>query len=211
MPRVKKHIVGARANGSKGAAALAVPPELHEVYRSAPPLTLQAPDRFNFDRGQNAQDMMLTARREWDYVFDNFDNVRLNCTEGAYLVPEDDYGGLRAICTFLPGERNTGLRFMGTPSYDKEGHSKQHEAKTHKPHRRIIQAVCASLKTEPRMQLIMPRVGFFKGVITGYHTDANPRGAHPNAMRPLDPGGGLWIYYGLDFRCSMIRFRGDFV
>ena len=50
--------------------------------------------------------------------------------------PTEDYGGLQAMMTIIPKEeagQPTGFKFMGTPSYDKRGKSKQHEAVTHKP------------------------------------------------------------------------------
>lgn len=62
------------------------------------------------------------------------------------------------------------------------------------------------------MQLINPRVGLFQGADTAWHVDSNPRGAHPNAVRPLDPGFGMEVYNGvvgskcprtLDFQCPM--------
>jgi hypothetical protein len=64
-------------------------------------------------------------------------------------------------------------------------------------HWALVDAVLALLTATPAMQLINPRVGFFAGADTAWHVDSNPRGAHPNAVRPLDAGFGLEVYNGV--------------
>ena len=64
---------------------------------------------------------------------------------------------------------------------------------THKPYRELLQAVFNSLVETPEMVLTDPRAGFFNCVDTGWHTDANTRGSHPNAVRLLDAGGFIRI------------------
>ena len=60
------------------------------------------------------------------------------------------------------------------------------------------------------MAILHGRVGAFRGLASRWHSDPNPRGAHPNAGRPLDPGGGVLVYRGCPFRCSVIVFRGRY-
>lgn len=64
-------------------------------------------------------------------------------------------------------------------------------------HTELVDAVFASLTATPAMQLINPRIGLFEGADTAWHVDSNPRGAHPNAVRPLDPGFGMEVYNGV--------------
>jgi hypothetical protein len=98
--------------------------------------------------------------------------------------------------------------YTGTRSYDKKTISKQTLPLSHRPYTDVIAAVLKSLLFTPNMVLIQPRIGAFVGVETDWHTDANTRGAHPNAMRPLDVGGGCLLYMGCPFRCSRIHFDG---
>ena len=214
MPRFSKRAISSRRNGAKSKAVLALTEEQHTFFESAPALTLSAPERFWVERGSSARKMHLLAHTSWQYVVAHFDSVPLEDKSGNLHEPTEDYGGLRAMMTIIPKEeagQPTGFKFMGTPSYDKRGKSKQHEAVTHKPYRKLLQAVFDSLVETPEMVLIDPRAGFFNCVDTGWHTDANTRGSHPNAVRLLDAGGFIRIYQGVNFRCSLINFKGQVV
>ena len=214
MPRPKKHIKASKANGEYAGNAMRLTPTERTTFKTAPPLTLSAPKRFTCARGATAREMKLSERAAWRYVTKHFDDVPLTSKKGDYYECTDDYGALRALMTFQPHRADRashGIKFMGTPSYDKKGRSKEHEAVTHKPHRELLAAVFQSLASTPEMQLISPRVGFISGVETGWHSDANTRGAHPNAMRPLETGGGLLLYHGVQFRCSLMWFDTQLV
>ena len=214
MPKPKKHIKASRLNGAEAAAVVAVSDEVREAYQQASPLTLSAPIRFTVGRGASARQMRTLAHKSWQYVCRHFGDVRLDGRAGSYQQPTQDYGGLRSMMDIKPPlepGQQTGLRFMGTPSYDKKGMSRQREAKSHRPYRELIHAVLQSTAGSCDFQLISPRVGFFYGVDTGWHSDANTRGAHPNALRTLDDGGALRIYKGVDFRCSLLNFREDVI
>ena len=78
--------------------------------------------------------------------------------------------------------------------------------KSLRAHIPINLAVFTSLAPVKEMQLLDPRAGYFYGTEADWHTDANTRGSHPNAMRCLDSGGGLLLYYGLDFHTSLLWF-----
>ena len=186
MGRRSKKAQRSRLNGAKSKAVLALTVEHHTFFESAPALTLSAPRRFWVERGSSARKMHLLAHTSWQYVVAHFDSVPLEDKTGKCFQPTEDYGGLRALMTIIPKEiagRQTGFKFMRTPSYDKRGKSKEHEAITHKPHRELLQAVFDSLVETPEMVLTDPRAGFFNCVNTGWHTDANTCGSHPNAMR----------------------------
>ena len=191
---------------------LKVTEEERRVFESASTLTLKAPKRFTVFRGASARQMKLLAHRAWRYFVRHFHEVRLDAKEGSYNDPNTDYGAIRARLQFVattsepPG--SMGIKFMGTDSYDKAGRSKEHEALSHRKHRMLIRMAFESLASTKDMVLINPRCGFFRGCLATWHTDANPRGAHPNAVRPADTGFGILIYHGVDFRCSVIEFDG---
>ena len=158
LPRPLK---GSRARsayraGKKAGEALALSEKQYDVFQSAPTLTLEAPKRFTVDRGATCREMVLKARRGWRFVCQHFGDVTLDAKEGNYWEPMDDYGGLRALMTFVhehDSKGRVGVKFMGTPSYDKKGVSKQHEPVTHARYRELLQACFESLAATPTMQL----------------------------------------------------------
>ena len=80
---------------------------------------------------------------------------------------------------------------MGTKSYDKKGSAKSTLGVSTRPHTTFLQNLFYLLAAMSDMVLINPRAGIMRGLKSNMHTDANTRGAHPNAMRCLDAGGGL--------------------
>ena len=194
------------------AAARTLTEEEVLMHATAPPLSLRAPRQFAVDRGDRASTMKIKANQAWRFVRDNFHEAPLEEKQGNYNRPDDDYGGLGAIMTIHPRDQNpVGFKFMGTPSCKKPGQSKHFIPSSHRPCTELIAAVLQSLAATPDMQLLEPRVGFFRGIAADWHSDANTRGSHPNAMRCLDPGGGLLLYTGVDFHCSLLWFEEQWV
>ena len=159
------------AKGMHASHVVAVSDEVREAYQKASPLTLSAPIRFTVGRGASAREMRTLAHKAWQYVCQHFSDVRLDGRAGSYQQPTQDYGGLRSMMDIRPQlepGQQTGLRFVGTPSYDKKGMSRQREPKSHKAYRELIHAVLQSTSgVLCDFQLISPGVGFFYGVDTG--------------------------------------------
>ena len=206
-----KHKASAKRNGAKAAEVHKVTEEQRQQLESSPPLTLitKSTARAFADvvRADSVRDNRRLAKAGWRYVLAHFNELPLSAREGAYSSATKDYGGLRARMELEParGQERHGLVFKGTRSYDKKGVSRGALGKTTKPLVPFIHALFDSLSECTEMQLINARFGAFKGVVSLMHTDANSRGTHPNAMRCLDAGGGLQIFYGVSFRCSPNR------
>ena len=198
-----------RKRVERAASVLRLTKEQREVLSS--PLVLTAPKRYTVSRGDTTRDTVLSARRAWKFVGAHFDDVRLDTKEGTFFDALEDYGSFKAKLTFRRSDTKFGVKFMGTPFYDKKGKSKERELKSSAKHRELIRAIFESLAATPAMQLINPRVGLFQGASTAWHVDSNSRGAHPNAVRPLDPGFGLEVYNGVDFRCSLLLWEGIYI
>ena len=215
MPKLARHKRTARDNGKCAAPIHMVTEEDRHTFSEAEPLTLKAPARFTVDRGKHAAEMKQVARRSWRYFVDNYSEVRLDARHGDYNDPDNDYGAIRARMDMVEAgpefKGKVGLRFMGTSSYDKKGKSRQHEAASHAEHRTLIAMAFASLASSPTMVLIHPRLGIMRGGTAKWHTDPNPRGAHPNAVRPVGTGFGILIYRAVDFRCSFVWFHNNWV
>ena len=205
----KRHLVTIR---EKARAALTVTEEECEMHSNAEPLTLRAPLPLYVEREPEPQRNKCKARAAWRFVVDNFHRFPMSAEEGDASRPTKDYGGLRAIMKFpekpLTRTRSYGLVFQGAKSYAKRGISKHTLPKSARKLSDLMGAVIKSLMDTPTMVCIDSRVGAFEGVTSGWHTDANPRGAHPNAMRPIDKGGGVVVYRGCPFRCTLVLFRG---
>ena len=209
--RVSNQRKANRINAAESAKVVRVTDADRKTFATAPALTLKAPRRYQCDRGSTCRQMKLAAHNGWRYVMAHFDDVRLDNKAGSYVDALEDYGSFKAKLTFDRDAVKHGVRFMGTPFYDKKSRRRESDLKSNIPHREFIQAVFTSLATTFAMQLINPRVGLFQGASTAWHVDSNPRGAHPNALRPLERGFGVELYNGVQFRCSLLLWKDTYI
>lgn len=213
MGRPSKKTLRSRRNGGRGGAVNKVTTAARNAAKSEDPATLRAPNVFSVDRLTTARQVHHQARLAWKFVVAHFDDMHLDHTPGNFLDCEQSYGGINAMMDF-PACNDGGQHgnaFVGSDSYQKKGKTKNHIGKEATKHKALLRAIFESTVTTVDMVLIEPRIGLFRGVSTGYHTDANPRGAHPNAVRPLAKGFGLHLYMGVDFRCSLVEWKGKYV
>ena len=193
MPRKKKHVKSAQANGMTSGTATRVSQQEREELAAMPELTvatLSSATVFSpIERAETVRENRRIAKSGWQYVMDNFHTIPLVHVEGNYSRSTRDYGGLRSRITFEKGSPDGlpyGLKFMGTKSYDKKGVSKRTLGSSTQPYATFLQHLFLSAAATPGMVLINPRMGAMRGLTSGFHTDANTRGAHPNAMRCLE-------------------------
>lgn len=73
------------------------------------------------------REVVLTALRAWKYVLKHFDDVRLDAKKGSFFNALEDYGSFKAKLTFNTDLAKHGVKFMGTPFYDKKNRSKERE------------------------------------------------------------------------------------
>ena len=215
MPRPKKHAKTSKANGQSSAAGQQVSEEDRNALQMMPKLTLQTGSTAavfkDIERAATVRYNRKVAADGWAYVMAHFHEIPLKHEKGQYDNSTGDYGALRARFIFEPMPEDGlswGLKFLGTKSYDKKGKARRTLGASTKPHTTFLQNLFCSLAMTPDMVLINPRAGIMRGLKSAMHTDANTRGAHPNAMRCLDEGGGLRIDRRISFRCSLVYWKG---
>ena len=218
MPRPKKHAASAKANGRSSAAGQQVSQEERNELQMMSQLTIVTASTAHvfkeIERAPTVRYNRLWANDSWAYVKAHFHELPLKHDEGDYDNATGDYGALRSRFTFEPppeDDQPWGLKFLGTKSYDKKGVAKNTLGISTKPYTTFLQHLFMSLAATPDMALINPRAGLMRGLRAGMHTDANTRGAHPNAMRCLDVGGGLRLDRRISFRCSLVTWKGTII
>ena len=218
MPKKNRQARASKSNGQNSAAGQLVSEEDRNALQMMPQLTMVTASTAtvfkDIERAATVRQNRQWASAGWAYVMAHFHEIPLRHEEGEYDNASGDYGALRSRFIFesQPEDGDSyGLKFLGTKSYDKKGSAKSTLGVSTRPHTTFLQNLFLSLAATSDMVLINPRAGVMRGLKSNWHTDANTRGAHPNAMRCLDAGGGLHIDRRISFRCSLVYWKGAII
>ena len=218
MPRVSPKKATARMAASKAGDVHAVSTEERAVQAAMPPLIMQGPSsqQAAVQRPEKPRRAKEVANRAWHEARELFNGLPLAARKGAINKPESDYGGLGESFKWAPPEdkpehvTRAGVLFRGLPACDKAGKSSEHVPENSRAHMTLLTALLTSM-ANVKFTSYWSRFSAHAGHSTGWHSDGNTRGAHPNAHRALDEGGWIRLCKAVHFRCSIILWKGTYL